>query len=56
MTKSLELEMQVKGTGKMWDLIVSVPDHCLSFYFTRLLTIRIRLLFMIKSALTLTEF
>ena len=19
--------------GKMWDLIVSVPDHCLSFYF-----------------------
>ena len=20
----------------MWDLIVSVPDHCLSFYFPRL--------------------
>ena len=20
----------------MWDLIVSVPDHCLSFYFTHL--------------------
>ena len=20
--------------GLMWDLIVSVPDHCLSFYFT----------------------
>ena len=20
--------------GGMWDLIVSVPDHCLSFYFT----------------------
>ena len=20
----------------MWDLIVSVPDHCLSFYFTLL--------------------
>ena len=20
----------------MWDLIVSVPDHCLSFYFTRM--------------------
>ena len=19
--------------GMMWDLIVSVPDHCLSFYF-----------------------
>ena len=22
--------------GRMWDLIVSVPDHCLSFYFARL--------------------
>ena len=21
--------------GRMWDLIVSVPDHCLSFYFDR---------------------
>ena len=21
--------------GRMWDLIVSVPDHCLSFYFAR---------------------
>ena len=20
--------------GRIWDLIVSVPDHCLSFYFT----------------------
>ena len=20
--------------GRMWDLIVSFPDHCLSFYFT----------------------
>ena len=20
--------------GRMWDLIVSVPDHCLSFYFS----------------------
>ena len=19
--------------GRMWDLIISVPDHCLSFYF-----------------------
>ena len=19
--------------GRMWDLIVSVPDHCLSFYY-----------------------
>ena len=23
----------------MWDLIVSVPDHCLSFYFISLLSI-----------------
>ena len=22
--------------GRIWDLIVSVPDHCLSFYFARL--------------------
>ena len=22
----------------MWDLIVSIPDHCLSFYFTHILT------------------
>ena len=22
----------------MWDLIVSVPDHCLSFYFGKTLT------------------
>ena len=22
----------------MWDLIASVPDHCLSFYFTLLLS------------------
>ena len=22
--------------GRMWDLIVSVPDHCLSFYFTEM--------------------
>ena len=22
----------------MWDLIVSVPDHCLSFYFLRMYT------------------
>ena len=24
--------------GRMWDLIVSVPDHCLSFYFKILQT------------------
>ena len=23
--------------GRMWDLIVSVPDHCLSFYFVNLI-------------------
>ena len=23
--------------GRIWDLIVSVPDHCLSFYFTNML-------------------
>ena len=23
----------------MWDLIVSIPDHCLSFYFRRILII-----------------
>ena len=23
--------------GRTWDLIVSVPDHCLSFYFSLLL-------------------
>ena len=23
----------VNNLGSMWDLIVSVPDHCLSFYF-----------------------
>ena len=23
--------------GRMWDLIVSVPDHCLSFYFINLI-------------------
>ena len=21
--------------GRIWDLIVSIPDHCLSFYFDR---------------------
>ena len=29
--------------GRMWDLIVSVPDHCLSFYFL-FLSIRHRLI------------
>ena len=24
--------------GRMWDLIVSVPDHCLSLYFTSLIS------------------
>ena len=37
-TKFIEEEWRVKLEGKnkwMWDLIVSVPDHCLSFYFTK---------------------
>ena len=21
--------------GRLWDLIVSIPDHCLSFYFSK---------------------
>ena len=24
----------------MWDLIVSVPDHCLSFYFENIVILR----------------
>ena len=27
--------------GKIWDLIVSVPDHCLSFYFVTALHIKL---------------
>ena len=27
--------------GRMWDLIVSVPDHCLSFYFLLLAALRL---------------
>ena len=27
--------------GRIWDLIVSVPDHCLSFYFPFLTSCRI---------------
>ena len=26
--------------GRIWDLIVSVPDHCLSFYYTVCLSTR----------------
>ena len=29
--------------GRMWDLIVSVPDHCLSFYFSKFLIDLLRL-------------
>ena len=28
---------QTESMGRIWDLIVSVPDHCLSFYFLYLL-------------------
>ena len=31
----------------MWDVIVSVPDHCLSFYFTSNGTFRFALLFVL---------
>ena len=27
--------------GRMWDLIVSVPDHCLSFYFLTINSLRV---------------
>ena len=26
--------------GRMWDLIVSVPDYCLSFYFTQIVSVK----------------
>ena len=29
--------------GRIWDLIVSVPDHCLSFYFTRAQPSKVRI-------------
>ena len=30
----LKDEFIIKGfEGRIWDLILSVPDHCLSFYF-----------------------
>ena len=32
--KFLKYLFNLKGfEGRIWDLIVSVPDHCLSFYF-----------------------
>ena len=36
----------------MWDLIVSVPDHCLSFYFSNLFIIYIIYLSFYSLALT----
>ena len=35
--------------GRMWDLIVSVPDHCLSFYFECDIFYKIRTMFGIIS-------
>ena len=29
--------------GRIWDLIVSVPDHCLSFYFSNSEKVKIAL-------------
>ena len=31
--------------GRIWDLIVSVPDHCLSFYFAIFSKIRVNAVF-----------
>ena len=31
----------------MWDLIVSVPDHCLSYYFIRIFSAIIKMIFML---------
>ena len=31
----LVVSLLVLRAGRMWDLIVSVPDHCLSFYFSK---------------------
>ena len=31
--ESLYLTFSFGFEGRMWDLIVSVPDHCLSFHF-----------------------
>ena len=31
--KNKHIQSENKFEGRMWDLIVSVPDHCLSFYF-----------------------
>ena len=36
----------------MWDIIVSVPDHCLSFYFLKTLTKNFEL--KISKSVTLT--
>ena len=30
-------KIPLETSGRMWDLIVSVPDHCLSFYFSKFL-------------------
>ena len=35
--------------GRIWDLIVSVPDHCLSFYFTGTCLVRVRCFLIVSS-------
>ena len=38
--------------GRMWDLIVSVPDHCLSFYFmNNLLSFNLLAIFHLQTAM-----
>ena len=39
----------------MWDLIVSVPDHCLSFYFAQWIVSGISLLFKFKGCSALSN-
>ena len=34
--KALKIGGSAQKQGRIWDLIVSVPDHCLSFYLARL--------------------
>ena len=34
MTTYLEKSCSFGFEGRMWDRIMSVPDHCLSFYFS----------------------
>ena len=41
--------------GRMWDLIVSVPDHCLSFYFDRCKQMTANVLILMQRLTAFTE-